>query len=309
MENFHEYTVDKGYGGGACFKPFPMSIPNRQREITRKVNDMTIGIGMLAPFGTATVLAADTRVGRGDGLQTRGQKIDSVVGKSGSYVIAHAANDANATLSLVRRIFSALEKSDFQSFDEVERVVEQRMTHWARAFAYQLPESELLFGASLKSMTGKEGAVRLYFCQPPNTILPVDNHDPYKAIGSGSRTIDPLWNMLFQTSIMSVPMALSWIAYLMYRAKKDDTDCGGWTNAIVLRDGAEPQWITPTDMEQAEKFSQGLEFLLRGTCSAIIGQTDESAKDFCSKFGDMIFSVGTRLRNFKFHTLSGIEVI
>jgi hypothetical protein len=95
------------------------------------------------------------------------------------------------------------------------------------------------------------------------------------------------------------------IAYLMYRTKEDDTNCGGGTTAIVLSRNKEPQVITPLDMRQAERLGKSIDVLLRGTCAAVIGQSDDSARDYCSKFGQMIFDIGTEVRQFHFHTQEG----
>jgi hypothetical protein len=275
---------------------------------------MTIALGTLCSSGL--IVAADTNVVMSDGSKTQGCKVATAYGRTGSYVIANAAEDGNAANTLVGHILADLKNKQPDSLSAVESIVADRLTSWAGAF-YKPPSIQLALGAMVakECIAGfpDEGGLGLYFCEPPNTVLRkgmFDDSRGYVAIGSGATYTDPIYKMLFSFAIKTQRKRLLEIAYLMYRAKKDAAFCGGYTNAIWLkREHVEPVWIRATDMERAEAMGPSLDFLLNGTAAAVQQHTEESIKSFVGTLGEMVVNVGSNFRGLKFYSKDGEEIL
>ena len=88
------------------------------------------------------------------------------------------------------------------------------------------------------------------------------------AIGRGSRAFDPLLRFLTGAVEYSfdLRMTLLRLAYLMYRAKKDEgSACGGDTHVIVVSNKGALAQIAPTEMAVAEVLASKIDdFAIRG---------------------------------------------
>lgn len=226
---------------------------------------MTLAAGFHAKEGL--LIFADTNVIMSDGTKKQGRKLAHVKGKSGVFGIANAAEDGNAANTLVTNILKEFEKKDFSSFDEIETALVAQMSTWAFAHT-KPPETGLIFAAVWK------GESRLYYCEPPNTIL---LKAPYAATGSGSKITDPLKDTLINDNIdVPVRVRLWQVAYLAYRAKKEDAWCGGDTNVLFFPvDGGEPENISVRAMEEAENFGRTFDFYLQQTLSSALNSHNE----------------------------------
>ena len=269
---------------------------------------MTIALGVACAHGF--IVAADTNVVLSDGARKQGKKVEAVLGRSGTFAIANASEDGNAAAMLSSHLIADLKNNDFNSLGDVEAIVADRMTQWAAPFV-KPPSTQLVLAAVIEHgfYPNPEGAA-LYFCEPPNTVRRVVFTDGYIAVGSGATYTDPLYKMFFPSIVKSLPVRLSEVAYLMYRAKHDSALCGGYTNAVWLAFDpfANPVWINPLTMQNAEDMGPKLDFLLQGTASAV-HQSDKAVKNFVRDFGKLLVSLGTSFRQHKFFSIDGEEIV
>jgi len=231
-------------------KPPYGSIP----EQLEGMHGMTIAAGFFCKTGI--IVAADTRYITSKSRKQDGPKVGAVQGKHGSFGIAVATSDGYAAKSLLARILMGLENTSARKFSGVESLVEKHMKTWWAAFGRNKPpDIQFVLGAVLK------GVPRLYFCEPPNTVY----HDAdYVGVGSGANTMQSLVGVLFPGYDYTVRQRLWQIAYLFYRAKKEDAFCGGHTMPIYLpTDGRGPQRVAVWDMEAAEQLGQEFDGILR----------------------------------------------
>ena len=91
--------------------------------------------------------------------------------------IAGASEDGNASTMLAKDITTALCDDSVTDDTKVLIAVKEQMTAWYSAFGSGIPPSIQYVLA-----TAVGGNCSLWFCSPPNTILP--RHDPF-AVGAG----------------------------------------------------------------------------------------------------------------------------
>jgi 20S proteasome alpha/beta subunit len=270
--------------------------PKRWRLPRRR---MTIAIGQICRGGA--LVSADTRIVLTDGSATTGPKVTAFKGKSGVFAIADAADDANAAKTLIRRLTALLQRATVGDWDSLEDTVSRCMTRWAKAFS-QHPNVQIL----LASFVAGSG-VRLYLCEPPNTMLPKYG---YVAAGSGAAVTDPIQKTLFGQEPAFAPyvdpqLALRNICYLMFRAKQDAALCGGKTDAVYIRtDGAEPEWVNRLDLEAAEKASYELDFFLAAAARFLLFSETENLEKNGKGLADMLTGLAA-VRATVFHNIYG----
>jgi 20S proteasome alpha/beta subunit len=279
----------------------------------RKPKRMTIGIGMLCDEGL--IIAVDTQIVMTDGSTSEGIKVHQAIADTGVYVIANATEDGNAANTLIPDIITDLQNIDPKSFAHLEKTVRDSMADWSERYRQGSPYIQIILGASINQPKQENirtgGGIRLYNCEPPNTMVPVDREDiseGYLSIGAGGSVTDPIFRTLFSTDC-SAHTALNQIAYLMYRAKKDAaTSCGGNTNAVLIKNEFScPLWIEPSDMRIAEHSGRMLDFALNMTASTFLAETDEAAQVIWDASRLHIIQGGVP-RTSRFHTQSGEEV-
>jgi hypothetical protein len=94
----------------------------------------------------------------------------------------------------------------------------------------------------------------------------------------------------------------------MDKAKRGNMYCGGRTNAVLVRHTLGfPSWISPLDMEHAERNVGNLDFYLSWTASCFFNQTDEGVGQLADGLANAIRN-GKTLRNLRFRTLHGEEI-
>jgi hypothetical protein len=272
----------------------------------KKPKSMTIAIGMLCQGGA--VIAADSRLSRPDGSTYTDRKVRVEKSANGVFVVAFAADDANAAHTLLDDLMEDLVQGDPATLRETEDLVRPRMARWAAAYPYGIPNVELILGASTPAPWAPErqncGGVGLYFCQPPNTMNLRNCLEPdpaiYAGIGQGSTITDPLYKSLFG-SMPGTKTCLKQIAYLIYRAKLDFANgCGGDTTAVFLREQQPAAFeIAPIWMQVAESTSAMFDGVLRVAASAVLSPTLEESMAMCDLFrSDLEFLKGYRARRF-----------
>ena len=297
--------------------PSPIMRPWPRTESNR----MTIGIGMLCTHGA--IIAADSRMAQADGSTHVAQKVHATKSANGAFVLTYAANDANAARTLRDDLFEDLARGDPSTLRETEDIVRSRMSMWAAAYTHHLPEIELILGASTPAPWApereKRGGVGLYFCQPPNIMLLKHFLEPdtstYIAIGGGAAITDPVYKSLFR-GMTNPKESLKQVAYLLYRAKKDQGQfCGGYSTAFFLREKSPAAFeIHAAYMDKAEGAGMMLDEGLKLACSALQASSLEESEGilklmrnyleimknyrslkFVTQFNQEIFEHGVRL--------------
>ena len=209
------------------------------------------------------LVAADTCIVHSDGTKTDGPKVGTTFTPNGTYTVANSAEDGNAANTLAVTILHHLEANNFPTILQVERAISDCMTQWWQDFGQRNPpDVQLILGSVMKRVP------RLHFCTPPNTVY---QKADYVGIGTGSRTTDPLVKTLFSGYGFTVRDRLWQIAYLFYRAKKDEAFCGGSTTPIFLSlDSKLPTYISTEEMAEAERQGPNFDYFLREMLKARI---------------------------------------
>lgn len=238
---------------------------------------MTIAAGFHCTDGI--ILFADTCMILQDGSKRQGRKLDYVFNRHGFCGIVHAADDGNASKTLVDNILKDIRIREYTSYEEVEAAITAQMTTWALAH-YQLPPTGMVFAANFYAEP------RLYLCEPPNTIVV---KFPYCAAGTGARVTDPLAEMLIENIVASPRERLWHIAYLVYRAKKDDANCCGHTDAMFFPRKGTARMISRKAMQDAEAFGPTLDlYLSRAFTNLLSAQTKDDLKRFHENLAELM---------------------
>jgi hypothetical protein len=233
--------------------------PGKQTPLNQKVkrlpkrNGMTLAIGMLCEEGI--ILAADSRLSYDDDSIQDCVKVAGFLSSTGTFVVVHSSEDANAADSLVAEIKLRIEKSDPKTFEELQGAVKSALQRWYVPVHDDRPTMQLLLGASMQQE--KERA--MFYCEPPNTVKRVWDH--YKAIGAGWRISDPIYERFRSDSVPSAHSCLCQISYMMYRAKKlIPRSVGGSTDVgFITEPSTVPYWIERVSMASAEAYGLALD--------------------------------------------------
>lgn len=274
-------------------------LPSKHKRLSRKPR-MTIALGMLCSGGA--LLAADTMLVNTDtGAAGEVQKVRSEQVPWGSFAISNAGDDFYASETLIDNIAQSLRAtSKITGWGLVEIKISEELAKWS-APHYEVPATDLIVAAAI---TGK--GVRLYHCQPRNTIQP--KLEGYIAAGVGKEVTDPLQKTLFpatHSSAMQSPQRiLREISYLIYRAKKDNAYCGKRTNAVYIRDGAAPDWVSGDDLIAAEYHSKALDFLLQMAARFALFSDPAKLEANANGLGQQLIALAG-LRAVVFHNLEG----
>jgi 20S proteasome alpha/beta subunit len=262
---------------------------------------MTIAIGMLC--GGGAIIAADTKsINSVSGTSAHGRKLAVVDLKHIAFAIAQSSEDGNASETLVRKIASRLGKQKIGDWGEIESVITGAMGEWDASFTQKSPYTQLIAGITMPG-TG----TRLYFCEPPSTILP--KLEGYVSAGWGAEVANPLFKTLFNPSPQSQnpQVVLREIAYLMYRTKgiPGHAYTGGITDAAFLDTRkASVTWIDPRDLKEQEKASFQLDLILNTAATVALGQSNEWFEHNIESVGAVIRQC-ENLRKTVFHDLGG----
>ena len=263
---------------------------------------MTIAIGMLCGGTSGAIIAADRRRALGDGTSTFESKILKFSGASISFAIADSSQDADAAKTLVRKIGNRLGTASILGWSDVESLISGAMTEWYVPYT-EAPSTKLIAGILLKGF-----GVQLYSCEPPNTVLPVP--EGYISAGMGASVTDPLNAALFGSFPQSrhPQIVLRQIAYLMYRAKKDNAWCGGPTDAVYLNLRSEQaESVSVPDMKRAEDSSFQLDMVLSMAATATLSTGNDFLEHNAQAVSNLILKC-ERIREVVFHTVFGEEI-
>ena len=149
-----------------------MSFVKIQRLATR--SSMTIAIG--TPLIGGAILCADSRVVASDGATTTdGKLLLSAASNKTLFAIADAAHDGRAAKMLSKDILDAARKNPYAPVQEITKVMKPWFNSYENSGA---PSTQFILASVID-----DGWSKLYFCEPPATVLEID--EPI-AIGFGS---------------------------------------------------------------------------------------------------------------------------
>ena len=175
------------------------------------------------------------------------------------------------------------------------------MSKWHHAYGQHTPPCTRLIAGIL--MAGK--GPRLYRWEPPATVVPKE--EGYAAAGSGEAVTNPLYATFFSPLSPSLgpQYVCRQLAYLMYRAKKDNIYCGNSTDAVFLNTAdVSATWINGYDFRDAESASFQLDLILQHTTTAALTDSGQFLENNASSIKNVILRC-ERLRETVFHASSG----
>jgi hypothetical protein len=156
--------------------------------------------------------------------------------------------------------------------EEEERDIKDVMTVWHNSYgAQQAPNLQFIVGIVSGNLE------RILLCEPPATVL--ESHPV--AIGRGARAVEPL---LHQDGLIphsaSMRATLLRLAFLMYRAKKDEgSACGGDTHAAVIPKGGMFFLVPKEEMAAAEKLAGEIDQLMLSAARMITKDLSATSAD------------------------------
>lgn len=250
---------------------------------------MTIAIGAL--YGDGAIICADTRVVASDGATTTDQKVSVLAGEhEGMFVIADAAEDGNAAKMLAREIRDAACGAADPRNPTAE--IKAVMTSWHNSYGTtQPPHLQFLLARVVPPYTRMDNGT-IYLCEPPATVMETTQ----AAIGRGSRAVDPLLSILYGTWEWSFDLqaTLLRLAFLMYRAKKDEASaCGGDTHAVVLSNHGALAQVSGKEMAAAEDLARQVDMLMMEaskmitSCTSMEHQQKFLRGDFATRYAEL----------------------
>lgn len=263
---------------------------------------MTVALGMYS-IGSVFV-CADNHVVSTDGFVTSGFKLNAIECVIGSFAIANAANDANAANMLAEEILNELAKT--ADGWVIEPAIKKAMTEWHSGYIQGSPPSiQFVLVARLGNNTR-----RLYFCEPPNTVLLKSLND-WVALGVGAQTLDVL-NPEVIRGPLHVREALIRAGYLMYRAKKDHVFLKGSETDVLLISGSTGRIYQPTreEMARAEALGPDVDFILRYCYLGLLGTPRGlNQRDFIKSFKKTYLEKRNKVDAIQFDSLNEIDGI
>jgi hypothetical protein len=210
---------------------------------------MTLALGFVCKEGV--ILAADTRFSYDGGQVQEGVKIFEISLPSGQYAVAHSSEDAFAAESLINEIHRNLEESKPDSFPKFETTIKDTLRKWYVYEQENHPRMDFLMAARVEG----EQSPKMYFCQPPNTVIPVVGN--YRAIGEWTAS-DQLHKWFEGTEPKPLHECLCWASYIMHKTKElFPGHVGGETDVVVVGTAGKPLWIERVSIKVAESNGGG----------------------------------------------------
>ncbi|MGB8060579.1 MAG: hypothetical protein WCF26_01630 [Candidatus Sulfotelmatobacter sp.] len=235
---------------------------------------MTIAIGMVCQG--CVLVASDTRISYDGGKVSDAKKITDLKAKGGVFAFAHSSNDANAATALIGEIRQEIENWRFEiTSSTVGTPIKMGMQRWWLPHGDNHPVVYLLLGACF----GGESEPSLFFCEPPNVVIPVQ--DNYKCIGDGWEIADPIYEWFRPNAPSPLHASLCQISYMLYKAKTlMPATIGGDTDVDVLTDCiSDPLRIDRISMRAVEWYGIAFERHLSKLASLAMEGSLEGQKD------------------------------
>jgi len=264
---------------------------------------VTVALGMTS-MG-AIFVCADSNVVTNDGMVISGYKLAGrELGASGSFVIANASDDGNASNMVAEEILEELSKGENRR--NLEATVKKVMKRWHSSYVQGTPPPMQFVLAVRSGMQSRS----LYFCEPPSTVLKKYLHESI-VVGTGSPTIEPLLPQVV-LGPLRLREALIRAAYLMYRAKKDHALLkGSDTDVLVIAEAnGDVRQITREEMKAAEEIGPHVDFMLRYCYLGLLGVSPRDyPPSFPEKMNESFREARERADQIAFPSLEGMKGI
>jgi hypothetical protein len=218
-------------------------------------------------------------------------------------VIANASDDGNAATMVAEEILNALAKDSTDKWN-IEPAIKGVMGAWHAGYTHgNQPPMQF----ALASRTGLQSR-RLYFCEPPNTVLRKHLHESV-VIGSGGQIVEPLLPQVI-LGPLRLREALIRAAYLMYRAKKDHIFLKGSKTDVMVVSEADGsiRVVTREEMDAAEELGPDVDFMLRYCYLGLLGIAPAGApKDFLKAMNKKYREARAKADQIEFPSLAGLK--
>jgi hypothetical protein len=226
---------------------------------------VTIAIGMY--FMGGMIVCADTNIVSDDGIVISGGKLHGAECRNRTYVIANSGNDANASTMLAKEILDDLSNGATDQWN-IEPIIKKRMMAWHASYTHGTPPATSFILAANTGLQHRQ----LYVCEPPSTVRAKQLGEAI-TIGIGGQIVDPLIPSVV-TGAVPVKIALLQLAYLMYRAKRDQIFLrGSDTDAMVVTTDGKVLPVSRSDMKDAEEIGRLIDDALQICFMGMLGQT------------------------------------
>lgn len=281
-------------------KPQPRLSPLQKRLPGRR-NAVTVALGMTSTG--AIFVCADSNVVSNDGMVISGYKLAARESRTtGSYVIGNASNDGNAANMIAEEILKELSAKDNRN--NIEPIVKRIMKRWHSSYTRgDAPPMQFI----LAVRTGLQSR-RLYFCEPPSTVLLKPFGDSI-VVGTGASTVEPLLQQVI-LGPLRLREALIRAAYLMYRAKKDHALIkGSDTDVLVINEAdGDVRQVSREEMTAAEALGPDVDFMLRYCYLGLLGVAPEHhPRDFLKGMNKKYREARKRADKIIFPSLAGMK--
>ena len=286
-----------------CLRPLLARIVKLKRPIKR--GRMTIAMGeRFEHKGKVCALAcADSRVTATDGATIFGAKTHLTVSAQRAFAIADSSEDGHAAKMLASEITTALCDEKVATMKDVVDTIKHTMTDWHSAYgAVKPPGIQYVLAAGLR------GNCELFYCSPPNTVLPKRSAF---SIGSGGRAIDPLTVSLESSTDTPVQAeaAILRAAYWMYRAKRDEgAFVGGDAHLYMVSQWGMIAMLGSDEMQKGEELGKKIDDLLIECRYKLLSHSpDGDQREYLALFGAAYLKLAADARSIAMPTLSWLE--
>jgi len=278
-------------------KPQP-ALRALQKRLPVRRKAVTVAIGMYCMGGA--FVCADSHVVSDDGIVTQGYKLNGIECEFGTFAIANSSNDGNAANMVANEILKALARLNDES--KIESAIKRTMGAWHSGYTHSAaPSMQFILAARVGQM-----ARRLYFCEPPSTVL-AKHLGEWVVIGVGGQIVEPLAPEVVRGPMRSRE-ALMTAAYLMYRAKKDHIFLkGSDTHTLFVAQSGGLREITPQEMEYAESLGHEVDFMLRYCYLGLLAQPQGcDQREFLKSFDEKYSESRKKADSIQFPSLAGL---
>ncbi len=240
---------------------------------------MTLGIAV--PFPGGSILCADSRIEANDGSSTTENDVALMSVTSGKriFAITYAAKDPRAGRMLASEI--ATVACNAATRQDIVPGIKRVMGDWFRSYGVaQIPSLQFL----VASNSTDENAGRILLCEPPSTVM--ETFGPC-VVGGGTAPITPWLKMLTprHSQSFSLRSTVLRMSYLVYLARKYDTQVGEETEMIVLSNRGSFTYIERRELAQVEGLGEKVDALLLDVARQILtAETEQNPQTIAEEF-------------------------
>ena len=264
---------------------------------------MTLGIAV--PFPGGSILCADSRIEANDSSTAENDvALMSVTSGKRIFAITYAARDPRAGRMLAADIASVA--CNAATRQEIVPGIKRVMGDWFRSYGVaQIPALQFL----VASNSTDENGGRILFCEPPSTVI--ETFGPC-VVGAASSPLTPWLKMLTprQTQSFSLRSTVLRMTYLVYLARKYDTQVGEETEMIVLSNRGSFTYVDRRELTQAVGLGEKVDALLLDVARQILtAETEQNPQTIAEEFLRGYFDVMEQNPQVYFPSLAWLDKV